>query len=323
MPRIYPVSAEIRSDLKKVEAELADVVSLAHGELREACLWTLEAGGKRLRPALVLVCGKAGTYDLEALMPHAVAVELVHMASLVHDDILDGAPSRRGRSTVHSRWGLTMGTAAGDFLFSKSFEVLSGSRPDGASSILAQTALDLTVGELLQRAGAGRVGVERSEYLERIRAKTASLFRASCILGALASGAGHQTADALAAYGEKLGMAFQIYDDVLDVCGESDVLGKAVGADFRDGTVTLPMMLAVEQLGSAEWLRDTMSEPLGDESKIAAALATIASTDAGRRAKETAAGYVAAAVEAVGDLEPRALRRTLADIGNYVIQRYD
>lgn len=319
----YPVPAKIRGDLKSVEAQLASVVDDAGGALSEACASTLRAGGKRLRPALVLVCGTAGTYDLAALTPHAIAVELIHMASLVHDDILDGAPTRRGLPSVHAVWGEAIAVAAGDFLFSKAFEILAASGVDEAAAVLAAAGLDLTVGELMQREGAGRVDVRRTDYLERIKAKTASLFRASCVLGALAAEASRETRAALARYGEHLGMAFQIYDDVLDVCGESEILGKAVGADFRDGTVTLPMMLAVEQLGQDEWLRDTIGDPHGGEEKVSAALALMASTDAAARAKEAARAYVTSAVEAVSGLESARLRRTLTNIGNYVIQRYD
>lgn len=318
----YPVPAHVRRDLRRVEARLAEVAAEAEAPLRAACDSTLKAGGKRLRPALVLVCGTTGKYDLARLMPHAVAVELVHMASLVHDDILDDAPMRRGLPSVHARWGTTIGVAAGDFLFSKAFEVLASSGLEGAPEVLAETSLDLTEGELMQRAGKDRVDVRRDEYLARVRAKTASLFRTSCLLGALASRAPEQVVTQLAAYGEQLGMAFQIFDDVLDVAGTSDTLGKAVGADVRDGTMTLPMMLAVEELGDDAWLRRALGRSDGEKA-AADALAKIASTSACTRARGVARSYVGAAVAAISSLESTKLRATLTDIGNYVIARYD
>lgn len=322
MRKKYPISAAIRQDLKKVESQLDEVVSDAGGVLGEACASTLEAGGKRLRPALVLVAGTSGEYDLSSLAPHAVGVELVHMASLVHDDILDDAPTRRGRPSVHARWGEVMGIAAGDYLFSKAFDVLASSALEAGPSILAATSIDLTEGELIQRSGARRVDVAREEYLERIRKKTASLFGASCLLGALACGAPPSAVEALAGYGENLGMAFQVYDDVLDVAGESDVLGKAVGADIRDGTMTLPMMLAVEELDCDGWLSDAMASDK-DPVSVTSALARIAGTNAICRSKEIARGYIASGIDLVSEIEPRSLRETLRDIGNYVVQRYD
>lgn len=322
MAKQYPISASTRRDLKSVEAHLERIASDAGGVLGEVCSSTLHAGGKRLRPALVLVSGQAGTYELDRLMPHAVAVELIHTASLVHDDILDEAPQRRGKPSVHARWGLTIGLASGDYLFSKAFEIVASSGLREAPSILAATAFDLTAGELMQRRGARRVDVPRGEYLERIGAKTASLFATSCRLGALASGTDDASTEALAAYGENLGLAFQVFDDVLDVAGETKLLGKTVGADLRDGTLTLPMMLAVEELGRADWLAAAFEQP-SDEKSIAAALDAIASTRASAVAKETARGYVSQALEAVGSLTSRPLRKVLSDIGNYVIERYD
>ncbi len=319
---VYPLPSGIQHDLVEVERALAEVVSSCEGELRQACAATLEAGGKRLRPALVLVCGLAGEYDLEALMPPSIAVELVHMASLVHDDILDDAKTRRGRPSVHAKWGPRMGTATGDFLFSKSFEVLAPSAVKEATTILAGTSLELTLGELLQRRDARRIDVGREQYLARIRAKTASLFSASCRLGALATRAPAADVERLTTYGEQLGMAFQIYDDVLDVSGETEVLGKKVGADFRDGTITLPMMLAAEELGRRDWLVHAIGDGRPDEETIADALETIKATDAAGRAKEIARSYVDSAVLATDRLSSEGLQTILADIGNYVIERY-
>jgi len=264
----------------------------------------------------------SGSGELSALMSPAVAVELVHMASLVHDDILDQAQTRRGRPSVYAQWGPSMATATGDFLFSEAFEVIAGCPVAEASQVLAETSLDLTLGELLQRRGAGTIEVGRDEYLERIRAKTASLFRASCRLGALASGAGSHEVEALSSYGERLGMAFQIFDDVLDVSGDSELLGKQVGADFRDGTLTLPMMLAVEEVGDDRWLRRVFAGVPSEET-VSEAIDTVRATGAIQKAKETARCYVGAAAEAVEGLEGRRLRRVLLDIGNYVIERYD
>ncbi len=320
MASTYPISKAIRRDLGKVEEGLKRLAAEPDGVLADACGSTLAAGGKRLRPALVLLAGTAGSATLAELMPHCLAVELIHMASLVHDDILDDAPMRRGRPSVHAEWGVTVGIAVGDYLFSKAFEVAAAAELPSAPSILAKTSVDLTEGELMQRRAACRADLARTEYLARIEKKTASLFETACRLGALASAVPGPAADALAGYGLNLGMAFQIYDDVLDVAGESDVLGKAVGADLRDGTMTLPMMFAVEETGAVDWLRGALG--VDSPGAVADALAVIDRTSAAQRAKDVARDYVESAVGRIADLEPRGLRATLRDVGNYVIQRY-
>ncbi len=318
----YRLPFKINRDLTRVEKAMGEVVSSVSGPLHEPCLQTLAAGGKRLRPALVLVCGLAGSYRFESLLPHAIAVEFVHMASLVHDDVLDDARTRRGVASVQSKWGKRIATATGDFLFSKAFEILSRSGSPEACAVLAETSLQLTRGELLQRQGSRHLDVKLEEYLERIKAKTASLFRASCLLGAKASGAAGGDVEALSRYGEHLGIAFQIFDDVLDVSGDSDTLGKEIGADFRDGTLTLPMMLAVEQLGDDAWLRRAMAEDAAQGEHVRNALKTMAATSAAADSREVARSQVRLAVEAAEELESRSLRAILADIGNYVIERY-
>jgi geranylgeranyl pyrophosphate synthase len=209
---------------------------------------TIAAGGKRLRPLLVFVAaGPDGAAAPDGLLRAAVAVELIHSATLVHDDVLDAAALRRGRPTVFAEAGRGLATATGDLLFSRAFaELTRNGRPDevrelsGASSALA-------LGELLQRADAwdGGIGVER--YLERCELKTARLFAAACRLGALQGDGGEARVQALGEFGHHVGLAFQLLDDVLDVSGPPERTGKARGTDLLDGTVTLPFILARER----------------------------------------------------------------------------
>jgi geranylgeranyl pyrophosphate synthase len=208
---------------------------------------TIAAGGKRLRPLLLFLAAGAPPPESDELLRAAVAVELVHSATLVHDDVLDGSPLRRGRPTVMASGGRLAATATGDLLFSRAFAELVSSGSVAAVQVLSRASSELAAGELMQRADAWRaVAVDR--YLERCRLKTAVLFRAACELGALHGGSGEEPDDrrrsAFGTFGERIGLAFQLLDDVLDITGPPERTGKPRGADLLDGTVTLPLILA-------------------------------------------------------------------------------
>lgn len=229
--------------MDRVERRMAEL-AVGHGPLLGRYAGdTISAGGKRLRP--LLVCLAAGTPPPESagLVRAAVAVELVHGATLVHDDVLDGSALRRGRPTVVATGGRGAATATGDLLFSRAFAELAA---DGAGSaeavrVLARACRQLALGELTQREDAFRVDVSVTRYLDRCRLKTAVLFRAACELGALEGDSDPAT---IGTFGERIGLAFQILDDVLDVSGPPERTGKPRGADLLDGTVTLPLILA-------------------------------------------------------------------------------
>jgi geranylgeranyl pyrophosphate synthase len=207
------------------------------GEEAEA---TLTAGGKRLRPLLVLTA--AGEGASERAVRAAVAVELVHMATLVHDDVLDGAPVRRGRPTVVARSGRGRAVGVGDLLFSRAFAELAVNGSEAEVAEMSSASVALALGELAQRHDAYDTTVSEERYLERCSLKTARLFESACRVGRLASGA--PGTEDLAAFGREIGLAFQLLDDVLDVAGPAERTGKARGTDLLDGTVTLPLILA-------------------------------------------------------------------------------
>jgi octaprenyl-diphosphate synthase len=202
---------------------------------------TIAAGGKRLRPLLVCLSAGAPPPETDGLVRAAVAVELVHGATLVHDDVLDGASLRRGRPTVIAEGGRRVATATGDLLFSRAFAELAAGGSLSAVRVLSRAASELAQGELMQRADAWKGDVTVQRYLERCRLKTAVLFRAACELGALEGGGDPAS---LASFGEQIGLAFQLLDDVLDVSGPPERTGKPRGADLLDGTVTLPLIIA-------------------------------------------------------------------------------
>jgi geranylgeranyl pyrophosphate synthase len=233
--------------LARVEERLA-ALAASHGPiLAEHAGATIAAGGKRLRPLLVLLAAgpeAAGSGDLVAA---ATAVELVHSATLVHDDVLDAAPLRRGLPTVWAQGGRELAVATGDLLFSRAFSELVATGSLAAVRTLSRAGSALAEGELLQRQDAWNAAVPVERYLHRCELKTARLFEASCVLGALAADAASSLVDALGAFGRRVGLAFQILDDVLDVSGEAARTGKHRGTDLLDGTVTLPLIFSRER----------------------------------------------------------------------------
>ena len=235
----------VAAGLAAVELRLSSTVAAVPGRLGEAGSSTLAAGGKRLRPLLVLLAAR-NTAPLEgAVVDAAAAVELLHMATLVHDDVLDGADLRRGLPTVARTYGDEMAVSTGNFLLAQAFAVLAETGDEAAVAALAEVAWGLSEGERLQADDAFRVTVTVDDYLRRCRLKTADLFSVACRLGAQVTGLGDETVVALGAFGDSLGLSFQMLDDILDLTGDENVTGKRRGADLRDGTVTLPLVLAI------------------------------------------------------------------------------
>jgi geranylgeranyl pyrophosphate synthase len=239
-----PVTAVLDASSRWLPARLAEVEDLlreqvsGHGEpLAADAGTTLEAGGKRLRPLLVLLC--AGPEGGAEAVRAATAIELVHMATLVHDDILDAAPLRRGRPTVVAASGRERAVGTGDLLFSRAFAVLAAAGDARSIELLAEASVALARGELAQRQDAFDTSVSEGRYLERCRLKTATLFRCAVLLG--------RDDESMARFGTSIGLAFQLLDDVLDVSGPPERTGKARGTDLLDGTVTLPLVLAAER----------------------------------------------------------------------------
>ncbi len=226
--------------MDRLEQRLAEVAR-SHGPLFARYGGdTIAAGGKRLRPLLVFLAAGAPPPETDGLLRAAVAIELVHSATLVHDDVLDGASLRRGRPTVAAAGGRRMATATGDLLFSRAFAELAATGSLASVRALSRASSELAAGELMQRADAWRaVSVER--YLERCRLKTAVLFRAACELGAVE---GDGPVAEIGSFGETIGIAFQLLDDVLDVSGPPERTGKPRGTDLLDGTITLPLLIA-------------------------------------------------------------------------------
>jgi geranylgeranyl pyrophosphate synthase len=311
---MHEAQAWLPGRLAAVERRLAELTG-GHGELLAGDAGaTLAAGGKRMRPLLVLL--SAGVAAGDGAIRAATAVELVHMATLVHDDVLDGAPLRRGHPTVAARSGRERAVATGDLLFSRAFAELGTAGGRRQVELLSSASVALALGELAQRRDAYDTSISARRYLERCVLKTARLFECACLIGRAADGGGGA---GLGAFGRHIGLAFQLLDDVLDVTGPPQRTGKAVGTDLLDGTVTLPLIFARESdsgLGELD-LR------LLDAEAAARVCDRIAATDALDRVRELARMRVDEAKRALeeAEIEPDE-RRLLALVADGVVERY-
>jgi octaprenyl-diphosphate synthase len=279
----------------RVEQRLEQLVAARPGAVARAGERTLRSGGKRLRPLLVSMCATDSAREGTDLVRAGCAVELVHMATLVHDDVLDAAPLRRGHATVWQTGGRPLATATGDGLFALAFEELSGTGDVGAVSLLATACLSLARGELLQRRQAGDPAVTEGQYLERCALKTGSLFSAAARLGARLSALDEADAAALGRFAEALGLAFQIADDVLDCDGDPDTTGKPLGTDLLDGTVSLPLLLAASRDPEVREVIARGARP----ADVLPTLARVVGSTAVADARDRALGYAALAAQAL------------------------
>ena len=300
----------LRALLDATEARLGKAAEGYGAVLAEHVGQTLGAGGKRLRPILVFVM--AGEAESDELVDAGAAVELLHMATLVHDDVLDRAELRRGRATVFARGGRAAATATGDLLFSRAFAVLAATGNADAVRALSDASSALARGELLQREDAWSGTVSTERYLERCRLKTARLFEAACRLGAILGEPGPGAADALARFGSGIGLAFQLFDDVLDVAGPPEVTGKPRGTDLLDGTVTLPLIVA--RARDPELAALDLRTAATDAASAATLCDRIAATGALDETRDRALEHVRGAKAALDEVELRPAQRELLEV---------
>ena len=305
--------------LDLVEQRLAAVAGAYPREVGDACRATLAAGGKRVRPLLTLMCARRDRPLGEPVLRAAAAVELMHMATLVHDDVLDRAELRRGRPTVAHEFGVGTAVSAGNFLLARAFTEVVGAGDPAAVEVLSATAVGLSEGEVLQRDEAHDVRVTAAAYERRCERKTADLFAAACRLGALLSAAGDEAAAAVGEYGRLIGLAFQVFDDILDCSGEQADTGKRPGADVRDGTITLPLIFALEARPD---LAQALVRPELDDDEVAAVLEAAADAGALRRARDVALGYIGQARTVLRRCPDVVERELLEQIAAQVVDRY-
>jgi heptaprenyl diphosphate synthase len=247
----------LRSDIQRIEQTLERTVHSTNPVLTQASVQLLKAGGKRIRPVFVLLAGKYGSYSINRLLQVAVPLELIHMASLVHDDVIDDADIRRGSETIKAKWDNKVAMYCGDYIFARALEQIVQIDEQEAHEVLSKGIVQMCLGEVEQIRDHNDIDVSFKTYLRRIKRKTSLLIAISCKLGAIASGAPRKVHQGLYRYGYNVGMAFQISDDILDFTGTEAQLGKPAGGDLRQGNITLP---AIYALRNSEAFRNVMEE---------------------------------------------------------------
>ncbi|MBI1406615.1 MAG: polyprenyl synthetase family protein [Caulobacter sp.] len=283
----------------------------------------INAGGKRLRPLLTVAAARLAGADNDGCLKLAAAVEFIHTATLLHDDVIDSSQLRRGKVAAHLIWGAPSSVLVGDYLFARAFELMVEAGSLRALDILAKAAGVISEGEVLQLTRAHDLNLSKDIYLEIIRAKTAELFAAAAEAGAVSAGASEEQVRAMRTYGLNLGLAFQLSDDALDYGGTTEDLGKNAGDDFREGKATLPLLLAIAATGpdeSAFWER-TVGRREQTEEDFQRARDLVRETGAGEATLEMAAGFAREAKTALGCMPAGEWRVALEELADFAVSR--
>jgi len=314
----------LADDMERVNLLIRERMASRHApRIPEVTAHLVEAGGKRLRPMLTLaaarMCGYGGPYHVHL----AATVEFIHTATLLHDDVVDESTQRRGRPTANLLWDNKSSVLVGDYLFARSFQLMTETGSMRVMGILSNASAVIAEGEVLQLTAAQDLATDEAIYLQVIRGKTAALFSAATEVGGVIAGAPEDQVQALHAYGDALGIAFQIVDDLLDYGGLSDVIGKNTGDDFRERKLTLPVIKAVALADAAErafWVR-VIEKGDQREGDLEQALALMTAHGTLQATRVEALDWAAKAKAALNALPPHPLREMLADLADYVVAR--
>lgn len=318
------LAAWLAEDMAQVNLLIRERMASKHApRIPEVTAHLVEAGGKRLRPLLTLagarLCGYEGAYHIHL----AATVEFIHTATLLHDDVVDESERRRGRPTANLLWDNKSSVLVGDYLFARSFQLMCETGSLRVMDILANASATISEGEVLQLTAAQDLGTTEDIYLQVVRGKTAALFSAATEVGGVIAGASEAEVKALHAYGDALGIAFQIVDDLLDYGGTADAIGKNTGDDFRERKLTLPVIKAVAKADAEErafWVRVIEKGKQGD-GDLEQALAIMARHGAMQAARADALAWAGVAREALTRLPEHPLRGMLHDLADYVVER--
>ena len=320
------LEADIKSRLALVEQALVDAVRLDDGmlgdptPLAETAGYLLSAGGKRFRPMMVLTAGYFGDPDEPRLIEGSVAMELTHLASLYHDDVIDGADSRRGTPSANARWGNTVAILTGDFLFAKASEMMAalGVEP---TRILATTIATLTDGQIREVSVAGRTDQSVDFYMGTIRRKTSALIAASARLGGFLSGAPSEHLDTVEADGDKVGTAFQLSDDIMDLTATAEELGKEPGVDLKEGVYTLPVLDAIERGSASGELVALLGDGPPDGRELVRALELVRGSGSIERSRRSVADCVDRALGLLSSLPESPATPALRQLSEFLATR--
>ena len=315
-----PVPSALHADLEKVDQIIVERVQPRLAVIRIAGQHILTSGGKRIRAALTLLSAQLGTYDLGRVLHSAAAVELIHSASLVHDDLVDQAERRRGTVTVHTRWDGDVALMVGDYLFALAAAEMALAPDPRIIGFFSRGVMTICEGELSPVLDVAPLDTALEQYLYKIGCKTAALFEAGCKAGMICGGGTPEQVEALGRFGYDLGLAFQIVDDVLDYVGDAETLGKPAGNDLREGTITLPLIYAVDAGASARLTSLVDLQPLDDE-RVQWAIDEVRRLGAADRALADARRYAASALAHLAPFPDSLAKQALTDIAQFVVAR--
>ena len=252
MQNFTEIQALMKSELDLMNKILVDRLDSNVDLISQMSQYIINSGGKRIRPLLLLICAKATDYDGDYHYSMAVVIELIHTATLLHDDVVDQSATRRGQETANELWGNAPSVLVGDFLYSRAFEIMVEPNSMEIMRILSKATNQISEGEVLQLLNIKNANVTQAEYFKVIERKTACLFKAACQIAGILSSADQKVINAMGSFGMHLGNAFQIIDDTLDYESDSKIIGKEIGDDLSEGKVTLPMIYALEKTKKAE-----------------------------------------------------------------------
>jgi len=312
---------EVSSDLKKIEKELGSLLKVDDPTLSQTCSYLLQAGGKRMRPAFTLLSGKFFDYDFEKIRPVAMALEIIHMATLVHDDVVDASMTRRGRPTLAASWGNTVSIATGDYLFAKALELIVQIDNREISQTLATICAEMCQGEIQQIKCTYDIEQNYKQYYYRIQRKTALLIGVCCKLGAMVSDADPRQTWIMKKYGHCLGISFQIVDDILDITADPKILGKPVGGDVRQGIITLPMIFAMKDSPQAERIRFLLSRSEKTEQEVQEVVDLLKQSGGIEKSRQIANLYIEKAIKLLHAFPDIPARRALIELATFVAER--
>lgn len=317
------LAALLRDDMKRVNAVIMEKMQSEVPLIPRLAGYLIASGGKRIRPLLTLACTRL--YGHEGSRPYglAAAVEFIHTATLLHDDVVDESAQRRGKESANIVFGNKASVLVGDFLFSRAFQLMTEDGSLDVLKILSTASAVIAQGEVMQLATTGNVETTMEQYLQVIRAKTAALFAAACEIGPVIAEQDGNAAAALCEYGMNMGIAFQIADDVLDYAADEKTLGKTVGDDFREGKMTAPVLIALREADGAErafWLR-ALKDLEQDDGSLSEAQALLRRRGAFEKGLEMAETYAEKARLALAEAPDCRIRSTLDDLAAFAVSR--